>query len=91
MVKNIIQVINQKTNKDYSFHDLISFVEDRPGHDKRYAIDFEKITKDLGWKPSYNFKNSIALTIDWYLNNLDWCNKVLRNANYNSERLGFLS
>ena len=88
IVKKIIEITNKKTQTDYEFHDLISFVEDRPGHDLRYAIDFKKINEELNWQPSYNFDNSLELTIDWYLNNQDWCNRVQKNANYNSERLG---
>ena len=88
IVKKIIEIINIKTQNNHNFDELISFVEDRPGHDTRYAIDFERINKELKWSPTYNFDNSLELTVDWYLNNLDWCKKVLINANYNSERLG---
>jgi len=56
--------------------DLKIHVEDRLGHDRRYAIDNTKITSQLGWEPSYTFENGIAETIDWYLNNLDWMENV---------------
>ncbi len=52
--------------------DLISFVKDRPGHDRRYAIDSSKITKALGWKPEVTFKEGIAKTVEWYLANQKW-------------------
>jgi dTDP-glucose 4,6-dehydratase len=53
-------------------NELISYVKDRPGHDRRYAIDNTKITKELGWKPVYTFKRGIKETIDWYLKNKKW-------------------
>jgi dTDP-glucose 4,6-dehydratase len=51
---------------------LITFVKDRPGHDRRYAIDAAKIRRDLGWEPSYTFESGISETIDWYLENSEW-------------------
>ena len=55
---------------------LISFVKDRPGHDKRYAIDATKINKELGWKPSVTFEEGLSHTIDWYLKNTEWLRHV---------------
>ncbi len=55
---------------------LITFVKDRPGHDKRYAIDATKINKALGWKPSVNFEEGLELTVDWYLDNEEWLKNV---------------
>ena len=52
-----------------SFKDLITFVEDRPGHDKRYAINSEKIEKELDWKPKEDFSSGIKKTIQWYIDN----------------------
>ena len=89
IVKKIIDNINKKTKNNYLFDDLISFVEDRPGHDTRYAIDFERIKKELQWAPKHNFDSALESTIEWYLDNQDWCKKVLKNANYNSGRLGY--
>jgi len=60
---------------------LITFVKDRPGHDKRYAIDASKINKELGWKPSVNFEQGLAKTIDWYLENSQWLQNVT-SGNY---------
>ena len=88
LVRKIIKIINKKTNKNYSYNELITFVEDRPGHDLRYAIDFKRINLELGWQPSYDFDNALENTVDWYINNKIWCEKVLKIANYNSERLG---
>jgi dTDP-glucose 4,6-dehydratase len=55
---------------------LISFVQDRPGHDLRYAIDATKINNELGWKPSVTFEEGLFLTIDWYLNNKKWLENI---------------
>ena len=57
--------------------DLMRFVRDRPGHDRRYAIDSSKIKKELGWEPAITFEKGIALTIDWYLQNPDWVEGIL--------------
>lgn len=59
---------------------LITFVKDRPGHDKRYAIDATKINKELGWKPSVTFEEGLEETIDWYLNNSEWLENVTSGA-----------
>ncbi|MEC8615601.1 MAG: dTDP-glucose 4,6-dehydratase [Bacteroidota bacterium] len=61
-----------------SSKDLIRFVEDRPGHDKRYAIDTEKIYSQLGWKPKINLKNGIKKTIEWYIENKKWIDYSLK-------------
>jgi len=55
---------------------LITFVKDRPGHDRRYAIDATKLKENLGWEPAYTFENGIAETIDWYLANQEWVSEV---------------
>ncbi|CAH2030793.1 dTDP-glucose 4,6-dehydratase [Trichlorobacter ammonificans] len=59
---------------------LITFVKDRPGHDKRYAIDASKLKRELGWSPSYTFEQGIAETIDWYLANQEWVAEVTSGA-----------
>ena len=59
---------------------LITYVKDRPGHDLRYAIDATKINKELGWEPSVTFKEGLAKTIDWYMNNQDWLENVTSGA-----------
>lgn len=64
------------TNPDEITDDLKVHVEDRLGHDRRYAIDNTKITTELGWEPSYTFEDGIVETIDWYLNNQDWVENV---------------
>jgi dTDP-glucose 4,6-dehydratase len=59
---------------------LITFVKDRPGHDRRYAIDAAKIRRELGWEPSYTFEQGLADTIDWYLDNQEWVAEVTSGA-----------
>jgi len=71
-------------NKYSSF---ISFTKDRPGHDKRYAINASKIMNDCKWVPKHNFKEGLFQTVKWYLDNLDWCDEIL-SSNYNLTRLG---
>ncbi len=70
--------------------DLITFVEDRPGHDLRYAIDASKIQRELGWKPEETFETGIAKTVRWYLDNRQWCQRVT-DGSYRRERLGLMS
>ena len=69
------------------YRSLISFVEDRPGHDWRYAIDSSKIERELGWTPSVTFDDGIRQTVEWYTNHLDWVDTVLENG-YDLSRLG---
>ena len=69
---------------------LKSFVPDRPGHDRRYAIDDAKLRSELGWEPSVEFETGIARTIDWYLAHREWCEAV-QSGTYRRERLGTAS
>ena len=72
----------------YSSHrELITFVADRPGHDLRYAIDAGKIQRELGWTPQETFESGIRKTVQWYLDNLEWCRRV-QDGSYQRERLG---
>lgn len=66
---------------------LISYVKDRPGHDRRYAIDSGKLQRELGWAPQETFESGIARTVDWYLDNQSWCGRVT-DGSYRMERLG---
>lgn len=71
---DIVKLILKKLNKSA---DQIQYVKDRPGHDRRYAIDSKKIMIELGWKPKYNFEDGIEKTIEWYIKNEDWWTKVM--------------
>lgn len=70
----IIKLILKNLRKP---EDLIQFVKDRPGHDRRYAIDSSKIQNELGWKPEFNFDSAIEHTIDWYLKNKNWWERII--------------
>ena len=89
VVKTICKILDelkpQSTGQKYET--LITFVKDRPGHDLRYAIDAAKIEKELGWTPQETFETGIRKTVEWYLNNLDWCRRV-QDGSYQRERLG---
>ena len=77
LVKFLCQLMDKKLNRNIgSSEKLISFVSDRAGHDKRYAIDASKLERELGWKPSITFEEGLEKTVDWYLENQDWVKKV---------------
>ncbi len=59
---------------------LITFVKDRAGHDRRYAIDATKLSNELGWKPTVTFEEGLAKTLDWYIENEEWLNNVTSGA-----------
>lgn len=69
------------------YADLITYVHDRPGHDQRYAIDASKIERELGWVPEETFDTGLRKTVQWYLDNLEWCRHV-QDGSYQGQRLG---
>lgn len=71
------------------YEELITYVQDRPGHDLRYAIDAGKIERELGWVPQETFETGLRKTVQWYLDNLDWCRRV-QDGSYQGQRLGAL-
>jgi len=89
VVKTICKILDElrPQNNSQSYKSLITFVKDRPGHDLRYAIDAAKIEHELGWKPKETFETGIRKTVEWYLNNLEWCRHV-QDGSYQRERLG---
>ena len=93
VVKTVCSILDQmrpdKPNGIKSYSDLITFVKDRPGHDKRYAINAEKIERELGWRPEETFESGIRKTVEWYLDNREWCAHV-SDGSYSRERLGEL-
>ncbi|SHE67463.1 dTDP-glucose 4,6-dehydratase [Flavisolibacter ginsengisoli] len=89
LVKLLCKLADEKLGReDGESEQLITYVKDRPGHDRRYAIDATKINKELGWKPSVTFEEGLSQTIDWYLQNTDWLNHVTSGAyqNYYAEQ-----
>ena len=89
VVKSICKILDELKPQANAqpYENLITFVKDRPGHDLRYAIDAAKIERELGWKPQETFETGIRKTVEWYLNNLDWCRRV-QDGSYQRERLG---
>ncbi len=89
VVKTICKILDELKPQDsgQSYESLITFVKDRPGHDLRYAIDAAKIENELGWTPVETFETGIYKTVQWYLNNLEWCRRV-QDGSYQRERLG---
>ena len=88
LIKRISNIINSSSANKHSLDKLICHVEDRPGHDIRYAIDFEKINRELGWAPKFKFEHALEITIKWYLKNQKWSENVMKRAKYKGERLG---
>jgi dTDP-glucose 4,6-dehydratase len=70
---------------------LITPVADRPGHDRRYAIDPIRISSELGWQPRHSFDEGLAATVGWYLEQQDWCQRVREQGGYSGGRLGVLA
>ncbi|UNK62865.1 dTDP-glucose 4,6-dehydratase [Buttiauxella ferragutiae] len=84
------EIITTKPAQIEHFEELITYVTDRPGHDLRYAIDASKIERELGWKPSETFESGIRKTVEWYLANESWWQRV-KDGSYSRERLGLNS
>ena len=91
VVEKICDILNilipERLNGLDSYRELITFVQDRPGHDVRYAIDNTKIKTNLGWEPKESFKSGMQKTVEWYLGNLSWSENI-QNGAYKLERLG---
>jgi dTDP-glucose 4,6-dehydratase len=87
VVETICDLLDQRRPTGQRSRELISFVTDRPGHDRRYAIDPSKIERELGWRASRDFEAGLAETIDWFLAN-EWWWRPIRDGKYGGERLG---
>ena len=74
-----------------SYADLKTFVEDRKGHDRRYAIDASKIERELGWSPRHDFEAGLEATVRWYVQRREWCSRIQEESRYGRERLGLSS
>lgn len=87
VVEAICSILDELAPSNANYSSLITHVPDRPGHDMRYAIDASKIQKELGWVPLESFETGIRKTIQWYLDNQEWCKNV-QDGSYIRERLG---
>jgi dTDP-glucose 4,6-dehydratase len=85
MICDILDALRPSSSGSY--RNLITFVEDRPGHDLRYAIDCSKIERELGWRPRETFETGLRKTVQWYLDNAPWW-QAIRSGKYRGERLG---
>ncbi len=88
VVNSICSILDKIVPKNSSYKDQITFVSDRPGHDRRYAIDNSKIKRELGWSPAYTFEEGLYQTISWYIDNSNWCEKMMKKSGYIGDRLG---
>ena len=89
VVTTLCEVLDELVPNSTPYKNLITYVTDRPGHDLRYAIDSTKIKNELGWQPQETFATGLRKTVQWYLDNNNWCQRVL-DGSYQRERLGTL-
>jgi dTDP-glucose 4,6-dehydratase len=87
VVETICDLVDEMVPGSGRRRDLVSFVQDRPGHDQRYAIDCSKIARELGWRPRETFETGLRKTVRWYLDNRQWW-EAIRAGAYRGERLG---
>ncbi|OOX26831.1 dTDP-glucose 4,6-dehydratase [Vibrio parahaemolyticus] len=85
VVEAICSILDELVPKDRPYSEQITYVKDRPGHDRRYAIDSSKMKKELGWSPIETFESGLRKTIQWYLANQEWCRNV-QDGSYQRER-----
>ncbi|MFN2197062.1 MAG: GDP-mannose 4,6-dehydratase, partial [Anaerolineales bacterium] len=83
VVQRLCRLMDERLNRSgkNASENLIEFVTDRPGHDRRYAIDAAKISQELGWGPRHGFEEALAETVDWYLSHMEWVESV-RSGDY---------
>ncbi|WP_394242575.1 dTDP-glucose 4,6-dehydratase [Vibrio astriarenae] len=90
VVNTICDILDTLVPKELPYAEQITYVQDRPGHDRRYAIDSSKMQKELGWTPEETFETGLKKTVQWYLDNLPWCQNV-QDGSYQRERLGVVA
>jgi len=89
VVTTLCEILDELVPSTAPYKNLITYVTDRPGHDLRYAIDSTKIQNELNWQPQETFATGLRKTVQWYLDNKDWCQRVV-DGSYQRERLGTL-
>ncbi len=87
VVYALCDTLNEIMPAEKGYREQIVYVQDRPGHDMRYAIDAKKIERELGWRPMETFESGLRKTVEWYLQNNEWCQRV-QDGSYQRERLG---
>ena len=87
VVHAICDVLDRNRQRKESHRKLISYVTDRPGHDRRYSLDASKLERELGWRPAVPFETGLAQTVTWYLENLSWCERI-KSGGYRVARAG---
>ncbi len=88
VVETICALMDQLRPQNAPHANLITQVRDRPGHDRRYAIDSRRITEELGWLPSHSFEEGLQETVVWYLQHQDWCRQMITRSGFRGQRLG---
>ena len=89
VVNTICEILDTLVPKETKYAEQITYVLDRPGHDRRYAIDSSKMQQELGWTPEETFETGLRKTVQWYLDNSAWCTNV-QDGSYQRERLGVM-
>ena len=87
VVNTICSILDKLIPKKTKYAEQITFVGDRPGHDRRYAIDSSKMQNELAWTPEETFETGLRKTVEWYLDNSSWCENV-QDGSYQRQRLG---
>lgn len=90
VVNTICDILDTLVPKETKYEEQITYVQDRPGHDRRYAIDSSKMQRELGWTPEETFETGLRKTVQWYLDNSKWCQNV-QDGSYQRERLGVVT
>jgi dTDP-glucose 4,6-dehydratase len=83
LVHELCSILDELKPASASYKDLITYVPDRPGHDRRYAMDITKIRNELGWSPKYDIESGLRETVKWYLDHLDWVEAIMKQENFN--------
>ena len=88
VINLICETLDELIPRNQSYKKQIKFVNDRPGHDHRYAIDPSLFVNSFNWKHKYSFAEGLEITINWYLKNIEWCKNIMKRSGYDGKRLG---